>query len=231
MTTRLPVHRQRGVSLVELMVGAAVGLLLIAAIVTLYVSSLSGGRKLALDARLNQDLRAAADLVARDLRRASFWDASLSGTTIASSGATTPNPYRAVTPDSGSTVQEILYMFSRDATENNTADDNEKFGFRLTNAGVLEMKTRQDENWHAITNPGVVRITAFNIDPSQSQEISLGYLCPTTCGAGTPNCPTTRVRRYQISITGQSVADANITRALQSTVRLRNDRLEGQCPA
>jgi len=222
--------RQAGVSMVELMVGTAVGLLIISGTVSLYVSSLTSGRKLALDARLNQDMRAAADLVSRDLRRASYWSSSLSGTTATGSGSTTvANPYRAVTTPDGATVHQIEYLFSRDATENNTPDANEQFGFRLTTAGALEMKT-QEGHWESVTNPGIVRITAFNIVPNE-QTIALGDLCPTACAVGTPNCPTTTVRRYEIVMDGQAVADSRITRELRSTVRLRNDRLEGYCPA
>jgi prepilin peptidase dependent protein B len=220
---------QGGFSLVELMVGSAVGLLLVSAVVTLYVSSIGSSRNLALAARLNQDMRAAADLVARDLRRASFWDNALTGTTAIGSGsATAVNPYRAVTTPEGETVTQVEYVFSQ-AAENNAIDAGEQFGFRLTTEGVLEMKTQQGL-WKAITNPGVVRIQRFDIAPSET-TVPLGDLCPTVCLPGVPNCPTTTVRRFDIEMDGQATADARVTRAMRSTVRIRNDRLEGQCPA
>jgi len=62
---RVPPRRttQRGMSMIELMVGTVVGLIIIAGLITLYVSNLTGSRRLMLEARLNQDLRAASDLV------------------------------------------------------------------------------------------------------------------------------------------------------------------------
>jgi prepilin peptidase dependent protein B len=220
---------QRGFSLVELMVGSAIGLLLVSAVVTLYVSSLGSSRNLALAARLNQDMRAAADLVARDLRRASFWDSALTGTTAIGSGsATVANPYRVVTTPDGQTVTQIEYAFSQEV-ENNAVDAKEQFGFRLTSEGVLEMKTEQGR-WKAITNPGVVRIQRFDIARSET-TVPLGDLCPTVCLPGVPNCPSTTVRRYDIVMDGQAAADSRVAREMRSTVRIRNDRLEGQCPA
>ncbi len=61
---------QRGLSLVELMVGIAVGLFIVAGTVTLATSQLSENRRVLLETQVQQDLRAAADIIARDLRRA-----------------------------------------------------------------------------------------------------------------------------------------------------------------
>lgn len=216
---------QRGVSMIELMVGTAIGLLIVAGLISLYVSNLTGSRKLLLEARLNQDLRAAADLVARDLRRASFWDDALSGTrVVGSTTATAINPYRSVTYAVDDSIQ---YGFSRDATENNALDTNEQFGFRVVD-GMLQMQTAQG-TWQAVTNPGVVNVSTFAIDEHVT-PIALGHLCARACAVGTPNCPTTTVRSYDVVLEGRAVADARVVRQLRSTVRLRNDRLEGQCP-
>ena len=62
---------QRGFTLVELLVGLALGLLVVAAGVLLLAQQLRAtSAPLLVEARLMQDLRTAADLVARDLRRA-----------------------------------------------------------------------------------------------------------------------------------------------------------------
>jgi prepilin peptidase dependent protein B len=216
---------QRGMSLVELFVGIAIGLIVVAGTLNLYVTHLTGSRKLQLEARLNQDLRAAADLVARDLRRASFWDNALSGTVaVGVGGATSPNPYRSVSTPAGDTIE---YGFSRDVTENNALDVNEHFGFRLED-GALKMQTAED-SWQTVTDPQVISITAFSVTPVTT-TLPLGHLCTKGCPVGTPNCPTTTVRRFDIVLRGRAVADSQVVRELQSTVRMRNDRLEGQCP-
>ncbi|MGY4828147.1 PilW family protein [Sphaerotilaceae bacterium SBD11-9] len=62
--------RERGLSIVELMVGLAVGLTVIAAALLALTHHLRENRGLLIEARLMQDLRTATDLIARDLRRA-----------------------------------------------------------------------------------------------------------------------------------------------------------------
>ena len=85
-------------------------------------------------------------------------------------------------------------------------------------------------SWQMVTDPQVVSITAFSVTPVTT-TLPLGHLCATACPVGTPNCPTTTVRRYDIVLRGQAVADAQVVRELRTSVRMRNDRLEGQCPA
>lgn len=61
---------QRGISLVELMVGIAIGLVIVAAALFALTHHLRENRAMLLETRLMQDLRTTTDLIARDLRRA-----------------------------------------------------------------------------------------------------------------------------------------------------------------
>lgn len=71
----LVVHRQRqcGFSLVELMIGLAAGLFLLAGVVGIFAMSLQSNSINLKMTRLNQDLRSAMDLMQRELRRAGYW--------------------------------------------------------------------------------------------------------------------------------------------------------------
>ena len=60
----------RGLSLIELMVAVAIGLFLVSGAMTLFVSNVVSSRRLSVETRMNQEMRAAADLIARDVRRA-----------------------------------------------------------------------------------------------------------------------------------------------------------------
>lgn len=213
---------QRGLSLVELLVGVALGLFLVAGAATLFVNHLGNSRRLLLEARLNQDLRAVADLVTRDLRRASYWGNSLQGTVkVGAASATTPNPYATVTPG----AQTITYDFSRDVTENNTRDANERFVFDL-NGGAIRMTINGAAQ--VVTDPDTVIITAFTIAPTET-AVDIRDSCATTCtGSG---CPTITVRQYLVTIAGRATRDATVTRTLQTRVRVRNDAFAGVCPA
>ncbi len=218
---------RRGITLVELLIGSAVGLLVVSGALTLMARNLGTARNLLAEAKLNQDLRTAMDLIVRDLRRSGWWGNALQGTLVVGAGSTTTqNPYATV----GGDVQSLSYGFSRDSTENNALDSNEQFGFRVDH-GKLQMQDGSGQ-WQDMTDTGAMTIVegGLAIVPSVT-TLPLGNLCPKVCSAGTPNCPQTQVRNYSVTLTALSARDPAIMRTLRSTVRLRNDRLAGQCPA
>ncbi len=63
---------QAGLSLVEMMVGIAVGLIVVAGASLMMTSQVTQNSRLLQETQIQQDLRAAADLMMRDLRRAGF---------------------------------------------------------------------------------------------------------------------------------------------------------------
>ena len=114
-----PPRRQRGLTVVEMMVGFAVGLFIIGGATKLFVDYLTNNRKLLLETRVNQDLRAAADLVVRDLRRAGYWQnaSSLIWVSNASNtgGSYTTNPYRTITVGTANGSDSITYSYAKDS--------------------------------------------------------------------------------------------------------------------
>jgi type IV pilus assembly protein PilW len=216
----------RGLSLVELMVGLVVSLIVVGGAISMMVRMQTTTWRLLYETRLNQDLRAAADLVARDLRRGGFWGNAIQGTLAVGAGSSVAqNPYAAL---SNSSSDGVSYRFSRDATENNTLDDAERFGFRRQ-VGVLQMQTANGV-WQDLTDDKNLRLTALTITPTLT-TLALGSLCSKPCTAGTPNCPVSTVRSLAVTLTGQSVRDSAMVRSINLTVRLRNDESAGQCPA
>jgi type IV pilus assembly protein PilW len=233
---------QRGLSMIELMVGLTLGMVVVVGGLSLFVSNAMTSRQLNRETRVNQDLRAAVDLIARDLRRAAYWGESLRGTvaTSATSSTTTPNPYRAITAG----TNQIEYRFSRDTTEDYTLGNNEQFGFRL-NAGAVEMKT-DSTTWRAVTDPASLTVTNFSITSTVTPVVvnnACSRMCCTaadvaaavtgctvvTLSAG--SCPTVNVRQYLVTVSGNSTTNSTITRSLSARVRARNEEFSGQCPA
>jgi prepilin peptidase dependent protein B len=234
--------RQQGLSLVEMMVGMALGLFLVAGAVTMFVTNLGNSRQLLLEARVNQDLRAAADLITRDLRRAGYWGDSLAGTiAVGSASVTTVNPYRLITPG----TQMIEYAFSRDTTENNTRDTNEEFGFQrvvLSGVGVIQMKV--GGTWQTVTDPQTIDVTDLTVTSSVS-AVSARDACAVACCSGADvtagtcttrniavgaSCPTVRVRQYLLALAANATGNTRVARTLTTRVRPRNDELAGVCP-
>lgn len=205
------------------------GLFILAGASAIFVSNITNSRKLLLEARINQDLRATMDLLARDLRRSAYWGNSLSGTT--SVGGTVLNPYAAVSV-TGST--QIDYAYTRDATENNALDiTTEQFGFKLnTTTHAIQMNV--GGAWQTLTNTDILTIpdTGFTITPTDT-AIDIRTACAKACTdtLELPSCPRVQVRTYNIVLTGVSKSDATISRTLRSQVRVRNDAMSGSCPA
>lgn len=229
--------RQAGLSLIELLVGLAIGLFVVAAATLLLGHHLGDHRRLALEMQLQQDLRAAADLVARDLRRAGHWEHAQLG--LAQPGTPPqPNPYTVLTAAAagtpGSTVMHA-YSLDRvsDSSENDVVDSHDQSGFRLRR-GAVDSQLGQG-NWQQLTDPAALTVTAFELVLLQ-QPLDLERFCARprpigSCPAGSDCPPRQLLREFLLRIDGQSAQDPAVRQRLQARVRLRNDQLRGECPS
>jgi type IV pilus assembly protein PilW len=210
----------RGLSLVELMVGVAIGLFITAAAAMLVSTQLSGNRQLLVETQIQQDLRATADLVTRDLRRASYsQNAPLSVSLLDSNGAPQPNQRGDIlitnTGQGGSS--EVNYFYDR--------GPNPGFSLRLS-GDVLQRQISSGAGpfggWQPLTDANVLKVTDFTVRPAPGQTIPVA--CPNLCADGTESCwPRMQVRELVITIDGESATGTKVRRSVQSTVRVRND--------
>ena len=207
---------QRGLSLIELLIGVAIALFIAATGSTLLVGHLRENRALLLETRLTQDLRTAADVITRDLRRAGYWG----------NAGTGANPYAALAPATAAS-DAVSLRYSMDPTENNIVDSNEQFGFRLR-GGAIELQLGAG-NWQALTDAGTLTVTAFSVRPDV-QDLSLASFCATPCAAGSTTCPPhQQVRNLAVAITAVLVSDNRVVRSVRSNARVRNDAVVGAC--
>ena len=219
-------RRCRGLSLVELLVGTAVGLLIVAVGSTFVCQQVRENRALSIETRLMQDLRTAADIVSRDLRRAGYWANAASGVAADGAAAGAPNPYAALTPETAAS-DTVRLRYSRDAVENDSIDANEQFGFRLHN-GAIELQLG-DANWQALTDATTLTVTAFSIEP-HIEESSPESFCEQDCAAGSTTCPPRQqVKTFAVRVAGRSSVDATVTRAVWGQARVRNVAVVGAC--
>jgi prepilin peptidase dependent protein B len=236
----------RGLSLVELLVGVTVGLFVVGGATKLVVDNLNSNRRNVLETRVNQDLRAAADLVARDLRRSGYWQNAASGLWSTAGTAPTPNPHRNLTVGGTSDLGTIAYSYAKD--NDDTLDNNEQFGYSVS-AGVLNYQTASGVALQPITDPNTLSIAADGFKIIGTQRIvELFSYCScitqvkctaaqfaaasgvTPAGTYYATRPYTVVREYEVRIKGTSATDANVTREIRETVRVRNDEIVGVCP-
>ena len=175
----------RGATLVELLIGMAVGLLVATGSLSVLLLSLHAqGDNIKL-ARLNQDLRAMLDVMVRDIRRAGFATddpennlSFVKTNPFFDSTTTTETTDIAVYDFDGGTNNCIVYAYNRDL--DSEVDTNERLGFRLASDGDLEMRRSGSTNencsnssWETFTEPEV-EITAltFNFTTTASLNVS-----------------------------------------------------------
>jgi len=216
-------------SIVELMVGITISLFILAGATMLLTSQLADNRRLLLEAQVQQDLRAASDLIARDVRRAGYWGQAYRHVWPDPANGVVANPYRDTTPvEAPNGTTSLVYDRSIDeegqplGTDDNAVTAPENVGFRLNaNNRTIEAQVSRG-NWQALTDPAVLSVTQFNIVlNSRDVAIPCGVQCP---ALGPGGCPLVqRARDVTVVIVAQAVHDARVRRSLSDTVRLRND--------
>lgn len=202
---------QRGLSLVELMLGVAIGLFVVAGATMLVTTQLGDNRRLLLETQVQQDLRATADIITRQLRRAGHWQAAQQS--VWQSGApAVVNPLAVVSPASAPAAQvDFLY--------NSPTGEVGPFGFRR-NGDVIQSQI--GGGWQDLTDRRALKITTFTVTPLNGPELPL--TCAMLCADGTKDCwPTLTVRALEVEIGGEAVSDPAVRHSLTTVVRLRND--------
>jgi type IV pilus assembly protein PilW len=225
--------RQSGLSIVELLVGVALGLFVVAGATTLVAAQLGDSKRLVLEAQMQQDLRATADIITREIRRAGYWGSP-----------DTPDEANVVWLPDGSGIATAHYFdipaSAVTSQEIRLVRSNAKaLGFRLDHPvsggpGVLRMITTAGGT-QDLTDIGSLDVFLFSVTvntlPSPSSS-PVQLACPKLCPDGTQTCwPTLEVREVLMTISGRSIADPNVTRTVFSHIRLRNDRIVDNLPA
>lgn len=178
------VGKQRGVTLIEVLVGVTVGLIILAGAVTVLTNLSFSGLENSRATRLNQELRSTLDFIHRDLQRAGYvniwdevnwtsWDdvgqAASDAMEIALGVAGVVNLGGAITDVDADGYNEFSCItFTYDVNEDGVADADtdgvnddasEIFGFRF-NGGAVERGTNGATcagggNWQDITSSGI----------------------------------------------------------------------------
>lgn len=190
--------QQKGMTLIELMIGLLVGAIISAGAISAFNNSLKSSTDNMNLTRLNQDLRTMMDIMVRDIRRAGFVtsDPALNdddGDTI--NDFLMNNPFAAVAVEDGNTC--FVYMYNRnydseDHTTDPLVDDTERLGFKLVGT---ELKMRNSSStlpcsaggsgWQSLTDPAV-EISALQFQLT-STSIDLTSMITDTDTDGVPD--------------------------------------------
>lgn len=224
---------EAGVGLVELLLGIAVGAVVLGGLASVYVTTSKGNADNLKLARLNQEVRAIMGIMTREIRRAGYWGIVPGSPGTANNpayaanlfGAGTVdlslNPFWAVTVPSASCL-----TFQYDLNGNGVLDNTERFGFRLT-GGVVEMRTSGTDtscNWPAGTfqplNSGqltTVTDLAFTLSTTPLNVTTPGSACVTGQGCQV-------IRLVNVVLTARLQSDATVVQTIREQVRIRNDQ-------
>lgn len=223
------ISRQRGVSLVELMVGIVVGLFVVLVAGTVYLNTFYSSADSTRLIRLNQDLRAIMDVLTFDLHRAGFSGKAAAGI------SDNPFAYRSGTVPAGKLPTDIhispdqtCILYSFDLDLDGAVGSNEYFGFRYNSAAKQVEVLNQSGaspvsdtsqvadcaaySWQPLNLPSEVEVTAMTFSTEGSRCLTFD---PTLFS---PGSPTTFV---QWQLTGNNtVAACDMTGAAGSMTPL-----------
>lgn len=207
----------RGISLVELLVGMAIGLFILAGAGGMAVQQLAEHRRIVLETQTQQDLRAATDLIARELRKAGRWTTPEAG--LWSEGrASRSNPYQPIRVVDGGRQIEFAYdewAAGSDASRAFRLQD-EQLEFRLGGSG-----------FQALTDPARLVVTALEFRLREHSR-SLADGCPRPC-ISVPDCPSRQVRAVDLRIEAHARHDPRVRRDARLAIDLPADALQGAC--
>lgn len=239
MTARTAMAHQRGIGLVEMLVSITLGLFLVGVTAGMLVSQLAEHRRMLLDTRLTQELRAVLDLVARDVKRAGYWGNAADASWTGGPAYAASNPYQGLHPAPGASDSRVGYAYSRDSSEDQVVSGSERFGLRLNTSnrsadwrtsGAALTPTDAD-TWQALSDPGLLRVTRVSVSAREDSVSLIDRCSVTSCPTGAADCPPRlALRLVDIEVEGVATTDPALRRSLSAHVSLRNPAVIGTCP-
>lgn len=236
MTIHQPTYRRprvlplsKGLSIVELMIGVAIGLFILAGASLVMTTQLSDNRRLLLETQMQQDLRAVAALISRDIRRAAYWGKSYTLVGIKSAVSSASNPYQEMSPRNTEASSTLTYDRSLDddggvrGRDDNVVSNSERVQFSLNETTHAIMLRLGSADAQALTDANVLKVTNFSFAVSSTAlTVPCGAVCPKGSGG---NDLVQCVRTVTYVIEAEAKHDASVKRSIRDVIRLRNDIL------
>jgi type IV pilus assembly protein PilW len=230
----------RGFSLIELMIAMTLGMLVITAVLNIYLSTLSSSTDTVGSAKLNHDLGTVALVITNDLRRAGYWGGAVSGSDPEN------NPFMDATTNVQIPSSDCI-VYTYDADGDGALDDDEYYGFRLNN-GTIQLKQTgattancNDGEWTNVLESNEINVTGLIFSFVTSADIenltatskcmnftantSANADCASSGLAAAVGDSFTETRQVLFEITATLDDDANVTKFIRNSVKLRNDRI------
>jgi prepilin-type N-terminal cleavage/methylation domain-containing protein len=174
-------NRNRGFTLIELMVSLVLGLVVIGGVMGVFISTYQANAQNIKAVRLNEEMRAVMSMITRDVRRAGGrdfdWNASVNW--YVSTNPLATNVAWAVSDTAVATDACLRLAYAVSATETNYV------GYRLVknsdNKGVVQMhfppstsnwSCAATSNWEAITDPEIAWIQSLSFTVTTEPDVA-----------------------------------------------------------
>lgn len=226
MLSNVSPRRQRGLTLIELMIALVVGLIVIGAVITFTVSTIRAYGQNIASTKLTQELRTSMNVMVRELRRAGFDAGSVSRTMT----GTSPSNFNTVAVN-GSCV---TYQYDRGDVTGATPSGSEMRALRFNStAGTIEMKAgagtvdcNGTTGWVPVTDPAVVQVTRFTPVIYQTRFcMDIGSTTPSS-GPTVYQIATGSVRNLGLCLRARMRNDTTVARQIGNVVRVRAEDLQ-----
>lgn len=211
-------HHQRGISLVEILIGLSIALVIVVAVFGIFTSTFTGSQRVLERGKLDRDLYSIMDIIVSDIQRAGFWvNATNISATNGTAGST--NPFLAGTNDITTNGATNCLTFTYDSTTDGTVDDTDKFGYGLSGSAIRFRQVGSTfdcasaSGWTSLSDTNVITITGFNVTSTN-----------TAVNINTNTTSTINYRKVTVTITGNLKNDTTNTRTLTRTIKIYNNK-------
>lgn len=208
-------HRQKGLTLIEMLIALVLSLLVTGMVISMFTSSIGGHAQAIRTMRLNQDLRIAMDMMVKDIRRAGYW----AGADVASNPHATAisggKPIGIFDYDGGT---DNCILVSYDFDDDGATGVEEFFGYRLNSSGALQAVNQTTVSSGAVcTTP-----TAWS-SLLDDNTVDIDTLRFTRYPLTAASFAASVMKTVTITLEGTSKLDPNIKTVLSEEVRVRNE--------
>jgi type IV pilus assembly protein PilW len=208
----MTIKQQQGMSLVEMLVSLVAGLVVVAGGISLFTSVIVSGNTTLMLSRLNQDVQAVTDIIARDIQRAGYDPnaVALVGNSPPSASAYTFSTEKDLWPASPATATCIRVKY-RDTEEG-------------ANVGRIYSYIAASQQLRVKDNSASSALSSADCDTGGNQLVSSTEVVIDNLGFDlvSGSIPT-GVRAVNIRITASHARNPDLSISLERRVKVRND--------
>lgn len=206
-------HAQRGLTLIELMIGMVIGLIVSGIALNLYLSTLNISTQTANTVRLNQEIRLIMDMMVTDIRRAGYGETP-DGVSVAYSSIVSGGVPISIFDDGGEDCLVISYNADSDS-------DIELFAYKRDSASKSVLLSQSSA---VSTSTASVNCSSFSAwENLSSTDISVFSTLSFSSNAASSGWSSTVPKVITVSMSASSAQDSKIFRQLTEVVRVRNE--------